>query len=284
MYSGLGSNHPSRPRPSSTNSMTPAQAEKARQLEENSAAWRRLTELHRITFPEATHPGAVTADPVPMFPALLAGAEKRHLVGVGRLDRETRRRAREAARVEAESEAVGLLETGLRTWSERQDASDLAWSALMKGDSDAVAGAVSGALSGRGVPADVTSDRTGHVRLELRTSLEGEDIPTHQPSVTAKGTPTLKKLTKTETAHHVRHVLAARVLLAAKEAFAQSPAIAEVDVVATRGADSLLRTHLTRAAMSRAPWQMAAWHVLEVVDPMMEANIGGRTQELRPLK
>lgn len=284
MYSGLGANQRSRPRSASTNGMTAAQAERARQLDENAQAWRTLTELHRIDFPDAAHPGTVAADPVPVFAVLLARAEKRHLATVGRFDREGRRQARALARTDAEVEAMELLDAGMRDWNQRQDASDDAWSRLVDGQPDAVVDAVHAALVSRGVSAAVTSDRVGHVRLALRTSLTEEDVPSHQSGLTTKGAPTLKKLTKTETAQHVRQLLAARVLLAAKETVAQSPAIGHVDVVVARGRDEMVRAHLTRDALVAAPWQLTAWQVLEAADPMLEANIGGRTQELRPLK
>jgi hypothetical protein len=264
--------------------MTAAQAEKARQLDENTQAWRTLAELHRLDFPDATHPGPVAADPVPVFGVLLARAEKQHLAGVGRFDREARRQARALARTDAEAEAMKLLDAGMRDRSRRQDESDRAWSRLADGHPEALADAVHAALAARGAAAAVTSDRVGQVRVELRTALDEPDVPTHQPSVTAKGAPTLKKLTKTETAHHLRQLVAARVLLVAKEALAQSPAISDVDVVVCRGHDALVRTHLTRTALAAAPWRLAAWQVLEAADPVLEANIGGRTQELRPLR
>lgn len=179
---------------------------------------------------------------------------------------------------------MDLLDAGMREWRQRQDGSDRAWTQLVDGQPEAVADAVTTALAARGVAAFVTSDRVGHVGLELRASLNEEDVPTHQPGRTPKGAPTLKKLTKTEIARHVRELLAAQVLLAAKEAAAQSPAITDVDVVVARGRDAVLRTHLTRAGLESAPWHLAAWQVLEAADPMLEANIGGRTQELRPLK
>ena len=113
---------------------------------------------------------------------------------------------------------------------------------------------------------------------------EGDTTPTHQPGLTAKGAPDSKKLTKTELAFHLRQHAAARVLLVAKEALCQSAAVSLVDVCASRGGDPVIRATLTRASLRTAPWHLSAWDVLEAVDPQLETNIGGRTQELRPLK
>ena len=283
MYSGLGSPRRSSARTPSRSGMTPAQVEKARQVDENAQAWAALSELHRLSFPMATDPGAVLAKPVPMFKVLVATAERRHLAGVGRFDRAARQEARQRARVEAEGEALALLSQGTSEWRERQRASDEAWAAVRRGDPVAVATAVDAALSARGLDVVVTSTAVGVASLVLHVSDE-EGIPTHQPGVTPGGKPTLKKLTKTETALQVRHLVAARVLLAVKETFAQSPAISAVDVAAARGREVVMRTHIERTALGSAHWERSAWDVLEAVDPELETNIGGRTQELRALK
>ncbi|WP_297619259.1 hypothetical protein [Nocardioides sp.] len=218
-----------------------------------------------------------------MFSVLIKRAERRHMAGVGRFDRHARQEARERARAEAEAEALGLLTAGIEDRSVRQAESDRVWAALVAGEPAAVAGAVSNALEARGLNAEVGSNRVGEVQFDLQVP-GAEAIPTHQPSLTPSGTPTLKKLAKTEVAHHVRQQVAARVLLAAKEALAQSPAIVKADVSARHGRDTFVRVRLTRAGLDAAPWNRAAWDVLLAADPGVEANIGGRTQELRPLK
>jgi hypothetical protein len=263
--------------------MTPAQAEKAKQVEEVAAAWDELSRLHLSTFPEVTAPSLVAAEPVPMFGVLLREAERRALEGLGRFDRAARVEARERARSEAEAEALLLLDAGLRDHAARQEASDRAWSQLVAGEPSAVAAAVGQALSSRGLGVVVDSDRVGQVAVELEVP-RIETIPTHRPDVTPKGMPTLKKLTKTELAHHDRQLVAARVLLAAKEALAQSRAIGVVAVVARRDGKDMIRTRLSRHALEGADWSRDAWDVLSEADPAVEADVGGRTQELRPLK
>ncbi len=283
LYSGLVTPERRRPSSSSASGLTPAQAEKARQVQELADAWHELARMHRVRFPEATHPGAVPADPVPMFGVLLRDAERRLLKGVARFDRAARDQARARARAEAEQHALRLLTDGLRDRAERRDAADRTWTALESGQSDAMVVVVSDVLEQRGLDVAVTSDGTGHLRLDLQ--VPGPDaIPTHQPGVTPKGHSTLKKLTKTEVAQHVRQLVAARVLLAAKEALAQAPGARVVDVFAKRGGDALLRAHLERARLHAADWSSTAWEVLNAIDPEVETNIGGRTQELRPLR
>lgn len=282
MYSHLAPSTRSRPSRSSAEGMTPAQAEKARRVEEAAQEWAQLAQIHRIEFDPIAAPEPVVTEPVPMFSVLLRQAERRHLRSVGRFDRLGRTEARRRAREEAEAEALRLLAGGIEDRDRRQEASDRAWAALVKGEPDAVEAAVSGALTARGLPVTVVSRRVGHVRIDVQ--VPGADaIPTHRPAVTAKGAPTLKKLTKTETAFHQRQQAAAGVLLVAKEARSQSSAISEVEVVASRGRDPLMRTTLTSASLRAAPWRMDAWDVLLAADPQLETNIGGRTQELRPL-
>lgn len=283
LYSGLGSAPRRRTTSGSTSGMTPAQAEKARQVEEAAAAWDELSRLHRVSFPAVAAPGAVPAEPVPMFAVLMRDAERRQLKGLGRFDRAARQEARVRARSEAELEAMRLLSEGFLERAERQEASDRAWAALASGEPEAVVAAVQAALTGRGLDVVVASDSVGHVHLNLAFADE-ESVPTHQPALTPAGRPTLKKLTKTEAAYHVRQLVAAHALLAAKETFAQSPGILVVEVSTRRGRDVLVRGRLAREQLESADWSKDAWKVLEDVDPHLGANIGGRTQELRPLK
>ena len=139
------------PRAASTPGMTPAQAERARLVEEVRAAWNVLHGQHRVAFPAVTKPGPVPPDPVPMFEVLLRNAEKKALSGVGRLDRAGRRTARRAARDEAEVEALAVLEDGLTDRRERQSAADARWSALVAGEPAAVEATLAEVFRQRGI-------------------------------------------------------------------------------------------------------------------------------------
>jgi hypothetical protein len=264
--------------------MSPAQAERARRAAEVQEAWEGLRNQHRVDFPAVAAPGPVPPDPVPMFEVLLRNAEKKALSGVGRLDRTGRRTARRAARDRAEAAALALLELGLSDQSERQADVDARWAALLTGEPAVTEAAVADVFHQRGIRVTVEAASAEVVRL--RIELPGEEVvPTQTPSVTAAGAPTLKKVTKTQVAAAVREVAAAQVLLAAKEALAASPATRMVQVEGGFGSGpAVVRAHLTRQALAEALWSRDAWDVLLAVDPDVEVNVGGRTQELRPLR
>ena len=267
----------------STSGMTPKQAERAEQVDAVRAAWLDLDSLHRTTFPDVTKPAAVKGEPVPMFAVLLRRAERDALTAVGRRDRDARKQAKAQARERAETEAMELLRDGVRERDERQEEADLSWASLVDGEPQALRDAVAGALEARGLDVTVASDARGVVIVEVQ--LPGDDhLPTHWPSTTPTGLPTLKKLTKTESAQHFRTLVGARVLLVAKEAFAQSTGLTVVHVAGIEsGRKAIIRTSISRSALARASWDRPAWDVLEGCDPALEVNIGGRTQELRPL-
>lgn len=283
-YQGLGtSSRTPRRTQSATNGMTPAQAERARQVAEVSHAWDTLESQHRVAFPAAQAPGPVAADPVPMFGVLLRDAEREELRGIGRFDRDARREARVRARGRAEEKAGWLLSEAAAKHAADQAASDAEWAALLDADPHAVTSRTADALARRGIRADVTSGTAGEVRVALEVP-GVEAVPTHRPDVTPTGLPTLKKLTKTEASEAVRQVVTARVLLVAKEVLAESPATEAVTVAARfPGSADVLRATLRRDRLARAPWHLDAWNVLTEVDPAVAVNIGGRTQELRPL-
>ena len=278
-----GSARPRNRSTGATSGMTPAQAEKARQVEEVRRAWDELATLHRATFPAAAEPGVVTPEPVPMFSVLLREAEREQLAGIPRRDRDARRDALSRARDQAEGKALSLLADGMRDTDQRQRVADQSWEALVAGEPDAVRTAVAHALSTRGLSVKVESPKLGVVSMQL--SLPGEELlPTHGPSMTPKGLPTLKKLNKTEVAEQVRQLAAARVLLAVKEAFAQSPGVHRVQVTGLRSdGKPILGADIARADLQSASWHLDAWNALTDCDPELQANIGGRTMELRPL-
>lgn len=271
------------PRPVDTTGMTPAQAARAKQIADVSSAWERLRGQHRLDFPDVNPPGSVAAEPVPMFGVLLRESERAALARVGRLDRSARRDGRRTARAEAEARALVLLERGLSDRQARQQHADAQWAALGAGEPAATEGAIAAAFESRGVPVVVHSLSESAVRLVLQ--LPGEDfVPTHEPSVTPGGAPTLKKVTKTQVAAVVREVAAGRVLLAAKEAYAVSPATQVIQVEGGFGhGPVVMRAIITREACTGADWSTPAWEVLTSMDPRLEVNVGGRTQELRSL-
>ncbi len=218
-----------------------------------------------------------------MFSVLLGAAERDELRGVKRLNRATRREARGRARERAEAEALHLLAAGIDDQEIRQRASDAAWEALLTGDPEAVSDAVRKRLVDRGVQATVVCHERGMVSVIMQAP-GPEALPSQKPSVTPKGQPTLKKLNRTEVAQELRELVASRMLLVAKEAVAQSPAVRAVRVVAHfEGGRPVLRTSLSRTALDRTNWAPDAWDVLMAVDPALQVNIGGRTQELKPL-
>jgi hypothetical protein len=218
-----------------------------------------------------------------MFGVLLRDAERQELRGIGRFDRDARREAKIRARIRAEEEVSRLLSEAAAMHAADQAASDAGWTALLDGDPHAVTSRTASAFTRRGIRADVTAGTAGEVHVAVEVP-GVEAVPTHRPDVTPTGLPTLKKLTKTEASDALRQVVAARVLLVANEVLAESPATEHVTIAARfSGSADVLRTALRRDRLARAPWHLDAWNVLTDVDPAVDVNIGGRTQELRPL-
>jgi hypothetical protein len=218
-----------------------------------------------------------------MFSVLLRNAERQQLAGVSRRDRPTREVARRRAREEAEREALALLEVGVRDRDARRRDEELAWESLVKGEPEALTLALSEALTSRGLDVDVTSGQRGVATVDL--ALPGAELlPTHWPTTTPKGLPTLRKLNKTEMAEQVRQLVAARVLLALKECVAQSAGLHLVCVTGRRAdGKAIVRAEIPRTAVGSAPWSRDAWSVLEACSADLQVNIGGRIAELRPL-
>ena len=119
----------------STNGLTPAQAEKLRQVEEARAEFTRIESLHRAEFSGPVRQTAPTAT-LPRFAKLLATAEKQSAAGIAWTDRPARKAARATARITAERWSSDLLVLAERERRAQQDVIDARWAALTTNDPD----------------------------------------------------------------------------------------------------------------------------------------------------
>src|SRR4029453_4073427 len=120
-------------RKGATSGLTPAQMERAQQVEAVRRQFAHLEQLHRTEFTQPTRE-SVTSPALPKFAKLLATAEKQALKGVGLLDRRSRKSARTRARQRAESWRRAVM---ARAESERERGQreiDLRWAGLHAND------------------------------------------------------------------------------------------------------------------------------------------------------
>ena len=111
-----------------------------------------------------------------------------------------------------------------------------------------------------------------------------EVVPDRKPATTPAGAPTLHQVTKTERNEWYAHVVAAHVLLAAKEAFVHAPGLDGARVLAVDGKGlPVLGARVMRDLVPSNDWTRGAWSILWDVAPGLRHEVRGRTRELMTL-
>lgn len=119
-------------------------------------------------------------------------------------------------------------------------------------------------------------------------------VPERRPALTPAGNPTLKKLTKTETASMYAEMVAGFAIVTAKEAFAVAPGLSSVRLIAVRNgaADAfgekkteiLVGVRFERSVLARVDWANAeAWQVLTDAGAEVAFSMRGRPQARQAL-
>ena len=273
----------SRPRAAKAPSgLTPAQAERFRQVEASRVAFAALEGLHRAEFPSPAPEVAVMAK-LPRFHTLLMTAEKQALRGVSIRDRQARRAARAAARSRAELWATDLLSIATTDVRDRQAAIDARLRALHDNDPATVLHTIGAEFARLGRAIRVTQVCDGEVGL-LATIPPPDVVPATKPALTPNGAPTLHQVTKTEHAEWYAQVIASHILLAAKEAFALAPALVGARVVAVDAAGvPVVAARIMRERLERVDWSAGAWPIVHWLDAGLRCDVRGRTRELRTI-
>jgi hypothetical protein len=262
--------------------LTPAQAERFHRAEAVRAEFARLDGLHRAEFTTVTREVA-SAPALPPFLKLYLTAEKQSLTGVSLWDRPARRAAKAAAHELAERWAGDLQVLAEQDRRARQDAIDAHWAGLEMNDPITVTRTLAGVFADQGRRVRVAGVHDADAGLLV--SVPGLGIvPEQKPAVTPAGAPTLHKLSATERNEWYAQVVAAHLLLVAKEAFAHAAGLAAVRAIAVDGAGiPIVAARITRQGMRSASWRDRAWPVLFGMAPDLRCDVRGRTRELRTI-
>ncbi len=109
-------------------------------------------------------------------------------------------------------------------------------------------------------------------------------IPAQKPALTPLGHPTLHKLSQTERNEWYAQIIAAEVLLAAKEALSIAVGTPGARIVAVDGRGvSLLAARVSSQRLSGADWSRGAWSILSTIDPQLRCDARGRTLALHTI-
>jgi hypothetical protein len=244
-----------------------------------------LERLHRVEFPAAER--LVAPEPeTPESSTFLVEAKKAALRGVSRLDRAARRSAKQEARGQAEAWAADELTLATLERNTEQHSLDAHWIALLGNNPAVVADAVAQAYTETEAPAQLVSivDGVGFVRLLGPSEF---DVPVFKPVQTRAGGASVATLSRSERAQWHRVLVAAQVLLAAKQTLAVAPGLAMVRILVMRPGvpeEPLLAVTIDRSRLALADFSLRAGQVLDAVGVDVVVKTRGGTGELQPIR
>ncbi|MBD8870587.1 hypothetical protein [Nocardioides donggukensis] len=267
----------------STKGSSRASATTDQRAELHREAQRRLEQisgLHRAVFPTVERGRAPVPELAP-FRHLLAAAEKQEFKRVRWWDRSGRKQARAAARTRAERWATDLLTLREKEGRAEQARLDAHWASLRDNDVRVLCSALDMAFRSTGAPVESFSAHGDETRL-IVIGPGVTDMPTHKPTVTAGGALGAARLNKTETADIHHDLLAARVLLVAKQSFATGVGLRAVRIVVREPetGEFLLGVGIRREGLPGVDWNRSAWQILSTLDPEIVVKERGRTRAL----
>jgi len=245
----------------------------------------KLEALHRMDFPAVESPVVPEPELTP-FSTLLARARKEALQGVGRFDRAARAAAKKEAQRQAELWASEEADIAMLERESEQSSLDAVWIALLGNHRSVVAHVVGKAYAEANAPAQLVTvvDGVGFVRLLGPSEF---DIPVFKPVESRSGSPSVAKLTVTERAQWHRVLVAARVLLVAKQTLAVAPGLAAVRVLVMRPGnpeEPLMAATIDRSRLALADFSLRAGQVLDAVAEDVVVKTRGGTGELQPIR
>lgn len=215
------------------------------------------------------------------------------LRGVGLFQRQERARAKQAAEIQARQEHARHQASARAAQQVAQAELDTAWQALLDNDPQVVLEVLEEAFEDNDAAAAPLGVEEATVQVAvLVPGLEA--IPEKVPGVTAAGNPSLRKMTKKQTAALYTEMVAGYGLATAKEALAVAPGLTEVAVMALRrgpadaygrvSGEVMMAFTLSRAALNGIQWEeAAALQVLEDAGSSLTVRRQGAAQELQPL-
>jgi len=244
-----------------------------------------IEQLHRAEFMPAERL-FVPAPELPEFPEFLVTAEKQALRGIGRFDRAARRSVKERARRRAQEWAAEMLARASRERETEQTLLDTRWTALLDNEPAIVMATLSHAYADTQAPARLVSvvGSVGFVQVQGPSEV---DVPVVKPSQTTSRAPTVVNLNQTERAQWHRLIVAARVLLAAKQTLAVAPGLTELRLLVMRPGvpeQPLLAVTIGRERLASADFSQRAGQVLDLVAEDVIVAIRGGRGEMQPIR
>ena len=251
-----------------------------------------IMNVHRAQFTSATQP--VAAAP-PAIDVLAIRAK--HVQAAKARTSVFARSARKAALADAAQAAdaeVAATQAALQAdHAAYQTALDQHWAQLTAGQPDVVLGALAAAFEDNEAAAAAIGVQGAEVTLVVVVP-PADALPDRQPTTTAAGNLSLKKMTKREQADLYKLLACGHALVTVKEAFAVVPFLRSARVVAVRAtppdAYGALRPEAVLAArFERVRLQGVQWESADAVRVMNDASSEriflqrGATQELSPI-
>ncbi|WP_341927564.1 hypothetical protein [Nocardioides psychrotolerans] len=220
---------------------------------------------------------------MPGFHKLVVTAEKQCLRGVPLHRRGERRVARGRARVLAEAWATDLQRIAKSDREARQSQLDMNRAGLLANDGKIVIATLIEHFASVSRRISVSAHVDGEIGLIVPVS-SLTSIPAQKPALTPLGHPTLHKLSQTERNEWYAQIIAAEVLLAAKEALSIAVGTPGARIVAVDGRGvSLLAARVSSQRLSGADWSRGAWSILSTIDPQLRCDARGRTLALHTI-
>jgi hypothetical protein len=267
-------------------------AEKADQARALLNALDAILNLHREEFPPAQRPVAPAPPAVDasMFRGPYVKQAKASTSVFARLDRK-------AALAEAERQAQADASALAAKYAEEQAAwqttLDQEWTALNANEPDEVLTTLADAFEDNEAAAAAVGVEGAEVTLVVLVPPVSA-IPERQPTTTAAGNLSLKKLTKRETCDFYKLLVCGHALVTVKEAFAVAPGLTSARAVAVRATspdaygkvrpEVVLAARFERERLAGIQWSQA--NATQVVNDASTERIfiqKGATQELIPV-
>lgn len=266
--------------------------EKLAQADAAAEQIRQILALHTEQFDTVTAPVA----PMPTVASLEEIQRQRRaelLRGVGLLQRRQRAQVKQTADTEAQQEHARQQASARSAQVAAQAELDVAWQLLLDNHPDAVLEVLDGAFEDNDAAAAPLGIEGSTVQVAVLVPGQ-EAVPEKVPGVTAAGNPSLRKMTKKQSAALYSEMVAGYGLVTAKEAFAVAPGLTNVAVMALRrgpvdaygsvSGEVMMAFTLSCTALDGIQWQeAAALQVLEDACSSLTIRQKGAAQELQPL-
>ncbi len=251
-----------------------------------------IMNVHRAQFTSATHPVA------PAPPAIdVAAIRAKHVQAAKARTSVFARSARKTALADAaqgaDAEMAATQAAFLSDQAAFQAALDQHWAQLSAGDPVAVLGALAAAFEDNEAAAAAIGVDGSEVSLVVVVP-PVDTLPDRQPTTTAAGNLSLKKMTKREHADLYKLLVCGHALVTVKEAFAVVPFLRSARVVAVRATppdaygalrpEAVLAARFERDRLEGVQWESA--DAVRVVNDASSERIflqRGASQELSPI-